>query len=153
MLLLALNVGRGLWFLSAHMEHDLCPPLPNTKCPHIHPLSQPCDVRDKTELKDQHSKSPRSNTWGYVSRDIVTFSSTAHSSIPPFSHCWSIHHSDRLFDLTFALSWALLAEGEADTRVYGKKQKVKVQRYKVCWSQLNSSTHLLIGSGAFTMWA
>lgn len=143
MLLLAVNVGRGLWFLSAHTEHDLYPPPPNTKCPHIHPLSQPCDVRDKTELKDQHSKSPRSNTWGYVSRDIATFSSTAHSSIPPFSPCWSIHHSDRLFDFTFALSWAVSAEGGGvDTRVYRKKQKVKV--HKVRWSRLDSSTCLLI---------
>lgn len=136
---LALNVGRGLWFLSA--QHDLCLYPPNTECPHIHPPSQPCDVRDKTELKDQHSKSPRSNTRGYVSGDTVTFPNTARSSIAPFSHHWSIHHSDRLFDLTFALSRAVLAEGDVDTTVYGKKQKEKV--HKVCWSQLEKKCPLL----------
>lgn len=91
----------GTWPLP--LPHPPTPP-PNTQCPHIHPLSQPCDVGDKTELKDQRSKSPRSNTWGYVSGDIVTFTSTAHSSIPPFSHCWSIHHSDRLFNFCSELS-------------------------------------------------
>lgn len=111
---------RGFWSVasmwvtfSAGIEQKLClcisaPPFPNTECPHIHPTMW---CRDKTELKDQHSESPRSNTGGHVSGDMVTFSGGAHVSIPPLSHRWSIHHADRLLDLTSALTGAVSAVG------------------------------------------
>lgn len=48
---LALNVGRELWFLSAHMEHDLCPPLSKYQMS-SHSSTQPtmwCQRQDRTQ--------------------------------------------------------------------------------------------------------
>lgn len=131
--------------LSAHLEHDLClhrPPKKPTECSHSHPLSQACDVRDKTELKGQHSASPRSNTWGNVSGDIVTFSNTAHFSTPPSSHGWSIHHTDRAFDLTFALSWAIFNRGGGwDQRIWTETEVKGTQTIVNSSPQLSLSVY------------
>lgn len=52
--------------------------------PPIPPASQPYKVSDNSHLKDQHQHSPWSNTWGFDSRNAVTFSSFNSPSIPPF---------------------------------------------------------------------
>lgn len=137
--------------LSAPLDHDLCLHHPPKKTPlNVLVFSQACDVVDKAQHKGQHSSSPRSNTLGNVSGDIVTFSNTAHPSIPPSSHRWSIHHTDSVFDLPFTLSLVGFRGGGGwDYRIW-KETEVA---HKLCWTPLCSSAHLFIGSSAFKLWA
>lgn len=50
---------------------------------------------------------------------------------PPSSHRWSIHHTDRMLDLTFALSWAFFSGGGAwDRRT---RNEAEGKAHKLCW--------------------
>lgn len=75
-----------------NLDNQPDPPTPSLH--HAHPASRAADVADKTPLKDQHTRSPRSRSEGFDSGNAVTFFSPTSPSSSPFSPAL-IHSSHR----------------------------------------------------------